>query len=102
VVINYWKGNAMTTHSNSCLAHSLLEAEHVVDQLRAANFSMEEISMLVPGEKPVSDPDPLKRTKEREAGGKDSGVKDILISVHLEEGCGMNRAEEIFRRVGSC
>jgi hypothetical protein len=57
--------------------------------------------MLVPGENPVSDPVPLNRAPERESCGKDSGEKDILVSVHLEDGCGMSRAEEIFDRAGS-
>jgi hypothetical protein len=91
----------MTTYSKSCITHSLPEAEHVVEQLRAAHFSPEEISMLVPGENPVSAPVSLDRAPERGTWGKESRGKDILVSVHLEDGCGMSRAEEIFGRAGS-
>jgi hypothetical protein len=91
----------MTTHSKSCITHSLPEAERMVDQLRAARFSPDEISMLVPVETPVPGTAPHDGGQDREHDGSDSGDKDILVSVHLEGGCGMSRAEEIFGRASS-
>ncbi len=59
----------MTTHSKSCITHSLPEAERMVDQLRAARFSPDEISMLVPVETPVLGTAPHDGGLDREHDG---------------------------------
>ncbi len=90
----------MTIQSSSCITNSLPEADRIVDELRAADFSSDEISVLLPEGRPGTSPAPADRTENPESDGLGCGLRDILVSVHLKDGCGLSRAEEIFARVG--
>lgn len=88
----------MPTHSRSCITNSPPQADLIVDQLRAAHFSEEEISVL-----PLDGSSPDDSTREDRTDDPPGGAFDssILISVHLEDGGGLSRAEEIFGRAGA-
>jgi len=92
----------MTTQSKSCITTSLTQADRIVAQLMAADFSAEEISVLIPSETgPAPGSESTNRmngTGDPEREGRDRKARNVLISVHLEAGRRMGRAEEIFCR----
>jgi hypothetical protein len=92
----------MSTQSKSCITSSLSQADRIVAQLRAADFSADEISVLMPSES--------RRESGREAchssadpgnNGNGHDASSVLVSVHLEDERRMGRAEEIFCRADS-
>jgi len=90
----------MTTQSKSCITSSLSQADRIVAQLRAADFSAEEISVLMPSEaRPDSEPANPSGDPESNGGGREP--KNVLVSVHLKDGRRIGRAEEIFCRADS-
>lgn len=82
----------MKVQSSSFVTNSLPQAGRVVDQLIAAKYTPEEISVLNPDQGLAKDSEPDRPRCES---------RNILVSVHLEGGCEMGRAEEIFGRARS-
>jgi hypothetical protein len=91
----------MTIQSKSCITSSLPQADRIVEQLREANFAPDEISVLVPEQGPGTALAPPIRADGPDSDRFGCNRESILVSVHLEGGCGMGRAEEIFGRASS-
>jgi hypothetical protein len=88
----------MTTPSKCFIRQPEPEADRIVALLEAADFTPEEISMIVPGARPVPVSQPAQRAPSKTNVATDSGEHEIRILVHSLDGGRRGRAETIFGR----
>jgi hypothetical protein len=86
----------MTPHSNCFIRQPQPEADRIVALLEAADFTPEEISMIVPRARPVLVSQPSHPAPNPPTVATGSGEHEIRILVHSLDGGRRGRAEAIF------